>query len=364
MIPIIATLNGTTRGQETFDLCQTTQSPATPHAKHCSGTVNALQNLSPEKEGAGSPREAPTELKQILVPIDFSPASQRGLAFAAGIAARFRSQIHLLYVVEPPSLPEWGYAHVAIEEAKLRHAAENRLAQFPAECGADSALVRSAQVRNGAAEFEIYKTAREQSADLIVIASHGLGGLKHKFIGSTSEAVVRHAPCPVLTVREHTFATEEGQRPCFAPRRILLTTDFSEASKKAFPYAMALARKFEASLILVHVVPSHLPAELSHMGMVLEEKEMLSKAQEHLPGFQQAELDPHLHVETAVLHGGPAHEICTSAAMQGADLIVISTHGHTGLKRFALGSVTENVVRHAPCPVLVVREREHEFLKS
>jgi nucleotide-binding universal stress UspA family protein len=326
--------------------------------------MNALQNLGPESKGAGSPRQPAIELNHILAPIDFSSASQRGFAFALGVASRFRSQIHLLYVVEPPSLPEWGYAHVAIKGAKLRHAAEKRLAQFPAECGADSAVVQSAQVRTGAAEFEICKTAREQSADLIVIASHGLGGLKHKFIGSTSEAVVRHAPCPVLTVREHTLAMEEGQRPCFAPRRILVTTDFSEASKKAFPYAVALARKFEASLILVHVVPSHLPAEISHMGMVLEEKEMLSKAQEYLPGFQQAELDPHLRVETAVLHGGPAHEICTTAEIQGADLIVISTHGHTGLKRFALGSVTENVVRHAQCPVLVVRECEHEFLKS
>jgi hypothetical protein len=57
-----------------------------------------------------------------------------------------------------------------------------------------------------------------------------------------------------------------------------------------------------------------------------------------------------MHVDTLLLSGGPAHEICATAETQNADLIVMSTHGHTGLKRFALGRVTENVVRHAPCP--------------
>ena len=143
-----------------------------------------------------------------------------------------------------------------------------------------------------------------------------------------------------------------------------MTTDFSHESKKAFPYALALARKFEASLILLYVVPAHLPAELSHIGIVLEEARLLEEAREHLPRFRQAELDPHLHVDALVLNGGPAHEICRTAETQAADLIVMATHGHTGLKHFMLGSVTENVVRHAPCPVLVVREREQEFVKG
>lgn len=325
---------------------------------------DSLQHLGPESKGAGSPRGPAIELNNILAPVDFSPASQRGLAFAADVAARFHSQLHLLYVVEPPSLPEWGYVHLAIKDAKLRGAAEERLPQFPLECGIDPTLVRSAKVRSGDAEFEICRAAVEQRTDLIVIASHGLGGLKHAFIGSTSESVVRHAPCPVLTVCERALGTEEAEQPSFAPRRILVTTDFSEASKRAFLYATALARKFEASLMLLHVVPSNFLAEISQIGIVLEEKRLLAAAREQLPRFREVELDPHLHVETLVLNGGPAHEICTTAETQSADLIVISTHGHTGLKRFALGSVTENVVRHAPCPVLVVREREHEFLKA
>ena len=323
-----------------------------------------LQHLGPESKGAGSPRGPAIELNNILAPIDFSSASRRGLAFAADVAKRFHSQLHLLYLVEPPSLPEWGYAHLAIREAKLRREAEERLPRFPLECGIEPALVRSVAVRSGDAEFGICEAAVEQGVDLIVMASHGLGGLKHAFIGSTAEGVVRRASCPVLTVPERELSMGDAQRASFAPRRILVTTDFSEASKKAFPYAIALARKFEASLLLVYVVPGHLPGQLSQIGILLEEQQMLSAAREQLPRFRAAELDPHLHVETLVLSGGPAHEICDTAKIQSADLIVISTHGHTGLKHFALGSVAENVVRHSPCPVLVVREREHDFIEA
>jgi nucleotide-binding universal stress UspA family protein len=324
----------------------------------------SLKNFGPESKGAGSLRGPVIELNNILAPIDFSPASRRGLAWAANVASRFHSRLHLLYVVEPPSLPEWGYAHLAIKDAKLQRAAKKRLQEFPLECGIDPALIDSAKVRSGDTELEICEAAIEEGIDLIAIASHGLGGLKHTFFGSTTEGVVRRAPCPVLTVRERGVATAGRENPSLAPKRILVTTDFSEASKKAFPYAVSLARKFDASLLLVYVVPSHLPGEFSHMGVVFDEVKMLSKAREHLPQFRQAELDPHMQVDTLVLNGGPAHAICATAENQGADLVVISTHGHTGIKRFALGSVTENVVRHAPCPVLVVREREHEFVKT
>jgi universal stress protein A len=95
---------------------------------------------------------------------------------------------------------------------------------------------------------------------------------------------------------------------------------------------------------------------------VLEEERLIEEARERLPRFRAAELDPHLHVETLVVNGGPAHEICQTAEAQAADLIVMGTRGRTGLKHFLLGSIAEKVVRYAPCPVLVVRERERDFI--
>jgi nucleotide-binding universal stress UspA family protein len=297
-------------------------------------------------------------LNKILAPVDFSAASRHGLAFAGAVAERFRARLRLLHVVEPPSLPEWGYVHLAIREAKLRRAAEERLPRLPVECAVDERLIHSSEVRSGAAGSEICQAAVEWSADLIILASHGLGGLPHVIIGSTAERVVRHAPCPVMTVRDRTLRKEGSSKSPFDLKRILVTTDFSEASKKALPYAVALARKFDASLTLLYVVP----ADLGQIGIVLEEERLVAEARERLPRFRAAELDPHLHVETLVVNGGSAHEICRTAAAQAADLIVMGTHGNTGLKHFLLGSVTEKVVRHAPCPVLVVREREHDFI--
>jgi nucleotide-binding universal stress UspA family protein len=321
-------------------------------------------NLGPESKGSGSQRGPFIDLQCILAPIDFSPASQRGLAFAGAVAGKFHSRLHLLHVVEPPVLPEWGYAHIPQREAKLRHAAEEKLPQFPAQCGIDVGLIQSVQVRSGDAAGEICQAAAERHSDLIVLASHGLGGPQHAFTGSTAEYVVRRAPCPVLTVRDRVLREKVSDTANFDLKHIVVTTDFSEESKKAFSYAAALARKFEASIVLLYVVPAHLPVELSHIGFVLEEKRLLADARERIPHFRQAELDPHLHVDTLVLNGAPAHEICRTAESQSADLIVMATHGHTGLKHFMLGSVTEKVVRHAPCPVLVVREREQDFAKE
>ena len=154
--------------------------------------MNALTtNLGPESQGRGSPHGPTSELNDILALVDFSRASQHGLAFAAELAGRFHSRLSLLHVVEPPVLPEWGYAHIAQREAKLRRAAEERLPQLPVECGIDSKLIHSADIRSGEAAEEIYKSAAEHHSDLIVLASQGLGGLQHAFFGSTAERVVR-----------------------------------------------------------------------------------------------------------------------------------------------------------------------------
>jgi nucleotide-binding universal stress UspA family protein len=316
-----------------------------------------------ESRDVGPTRVPALDLRSILAPVDFSPASRHGLMFAGAVARRFGSRLHLLHVVEPPVLPQWGYAHIPQREAALRRSAVEQLPSLPGECGLDAGLVQSVQVRSGEAGDEICQAAAERQCDLVVLARHGLGGWRHAFSGSTAADVVRRAPCPVLTVRGRDSGKQDAEAPAFDLRRIVVTTDFSEASRKAFPYATALARKFQAGLILLYVVPAHLPAEVSHIGFVLEEKRLLAEARERLPAFRRAQFDPRLPVDALVASGGPAHEICRAAEKEAADLIVMATHGHTGLKHFLLGSVAENVVRHAPCPVLVVREREHEFVK-
>lgn len=156
------------------------------------------------------------------------------MAFAVVLAAKFHSRLHLLHVVGPPVLPEWGYARIPRREAKHRREAEERLPQLPLECGIGPKLVHSACLRSGEAADEICMAATEGHCDLVVLAGHGLGGIQHAFVGSTTERVVRRASCPVLTVRDRVRRKKGEVTPSFDLKRIMVTTDFSDASKKAF----------------------------------------------------------------------------------------------------------------------------------
>ena len=139
-------------------------------------------------------------------------------------------------------------------------------------------------------------------------------------------------------------------------KKILVPIDFSEGSKMALPYAIGIARDFGATVSLAHVVPSTTPADLTHLGIVLEEKRLLKQAQGLMRQFRANQLPSDTGGKDFVLSGSPAPEICRLAAKATFDLIVLATHGHSGLKHLWLGSVAEKVVRHAPCPVLTIRE--------
>ncbi len=138
-------------------------------------------------------------------------------------------------------------------------------------------------------------------------------------------------------------------------RRILVPTDFSEASKQVLPYAVALARQFGAETTMVYVVPTAWPAELSEMGILIEENRLFSEALTTLRQFREREFPPDLKAETLVLAGRPYEKLCEAARTMGTDLIITATHGHTGLAHLLMGSTAERIVRFAPCPVLTVR---------
>jgi nucleotide-binding universal stress UspA family protein len=149
----------------------------------------------------------------------------------------------------------------------------------------------------------------------------------------------------------------------FKLKRLLVPVDFSDRSKKALSYALAFARQFDASLTLVHVVQiNYAYGEMGAIDYTVLEKEMRQAAEMRLAKLA-AELSGHqIPTETLVRCGAPARVIAECAKELDIDMVVLTTHGYTGLKHVLLGSVAENIVRHAPCPVLVVREREHDFV--
>lgn len=147
----------------------------------------------------------------------------------------------------------------------------------------------------------------------------------------------------------------------FHPKKILVATDFSPFARAAADAGMALAKLFGAQVTLVHVVPLSTYVEYAGgvEGSAFNAAEFQAAVREGVRREAKAELDrlrgTGAPVEFASLDGPAAPEICNYAADNAFDLIVVGSHGRTGLKRFLLGSVAENVVRHAAVPVLTVR---------
>jgi universal stress protein A len=148
-------------------------------------------------------------------------------------------------------------------------------------------------------------------------------------------------------------------------RSLLLPTDFSECANYALSYASEFAREAGASIICVHVIEPVVPTvgysgvtEPLPMADISEQLE--DSATRELPKIAQHEACSGLAVEEVIAHGDAASEIVRVAKERAVDLIVISSHGRTGLGRMLFGSTAEQVVRHAPCPVLVVKPPPEE----
>lgn len=141
--------------------------------------------------------------------------------------------------------------------------------------------------------------------------------------------------------------------PQFKLKKILVPIDFSECSKKALQYAVPLAKQFKADLELLHVFEPPVP----QMELV-----DVSTMQDCLLNLQilRGTVGDELRCTTEVRTGVPHLQIAEEAKLKGIDLIILSTHGYKGFSRVFLGSTAEKVVRHAPCPVLTVRQSERE----
>ena len=149
---------------------------------------------------------------------------------------------------------------------------------------------------------------------------------------------------------------------CLQLRHILVPVDFSPNAEKALRYAYKFAEQFGAKVTLLHVIqPMVYPTDFALPAAAMGgfDDAMRERVEEKLAAMAT---HPQLSCSSVVRSGQPYHEIAAAARELAVDLVVISTHGHTGLKHVLLGSTAERVVRYAPCPVLTVREQEHDFI--
>ncbi|MFQ5654823.1 MAG: universal stress protein [Planctomycetota bacterium] len=310
----------------------------------------------------------------ILVPTDFSENSLIALRFAAGFAKAFNSRIILLHVAEMPpeivDLPDSPPSQARLLSGRrVLERGRAELDRARLQIPELEAVPVEVQMRAGAAAPEILLEAEEKSAALIILATHGRSGLSRLVLGSVTERIVRGAPCPVLSIRPpHLGPTAGGATRASDPvdveqdiRRLLLPTDFSRASLTALDAAGELVERLHATLDLIYVME-----DLANFPLI---------SWEHAPGVTPDEFYansarrarqrlcrllkedyPSVRVKNIFIgHGHPVMEVVNRAEEGQYDLVVLSAHGRSGVKRALLGSVAEKIVRKAPCAVLAVR---------
>jgi nucleotide-binding universal stress UspA family protein len=297
--------------------------------------------------------ETSSEPRRILVPVDFSAPSRQAFQAALQLAQRFGSRLAVAHVTRR-NRPD---SHIVAEQVGItfdtRRAGRAKLSEF-IEREKLGDLQPARIVADGVPFDEIAKAAKAWEADLLVIATHGYTGLKHVLLGSTTERVVRHAPCPVLVVRSR---EKRGLKTSFSldkVRSILVPVDFSKPSLDALPHGLALARRYKAQLCLLHVIAPLHPDML--IDTTQTQRDVRVAAHERLTRLADATRKAWPRTGRELRTGHPVTTITAMAKRTNADLIVMGAHGHSGLKHALLGSVAERVVRQAPCSVLTVRE--------
>jgi nucleotide-binding universal stress UspA family protein len=309
---------------------------------------------------------------RILLATDGSEEAELALLTAVDLANRTDSELHVVHVggdYHPG--PEIALEPALLEETLLELEREARevLERQVKKIEEAGGTVAEAHLRmGGQPDQHIVEVAEEIGAGLIAMGSRGLGGIKRALMGSVSDSVVRHAHCPVLVVRRG--SQEEQVAVSIFPTKILLATDGSEEATLAAITAADLAQKTGSELHLVNVRPAPMyiepTPEVVYWISRLEESE---RKQAHQLLDAQAEQIKTLGATVTQSHvrlGRPDEEIVIVAEEIGAGLIAMGGRGLGGLKRLLMGSVSDSVVRHAHCPVLVVRAEKgiRRYLKG
>jgi nucleotide-binding universal stress UspA family protein len=200
--------------------------------------------------------------------------------------------------------------------------------------------------------------AGAESADVIVMGTHGRSGFERLVLGSVTETVLRRAPCSVLTIPLSAVAV--GAVPVVF-RRIVAAVDFSDVSMAALRQAVCLAAETDAHLTVMHVieVPENLALWIDRVDGIGHVRAWADAAECHMRDAIAPEIREYAHVDQRVETGKAYREILRVADEQRADLIVIGAHGHGVVERLFVGSTAQHVVRRAVCPVLVVRQQSH-----
>jgi nucleotide-binding universal stress UspA family protein len=283
----------------------------------------------------------------ILVPTDGSDCAQAAVGYAEDLATRYGARVHALCVADARTLENAPQSdQLKQDRAELAERTRDRLSEGGVEA--------ERAVRTDTPHTAILRYATEQGVDLVVMGTHGRTGVERYLLGSVTEKVVRLSDVPVLTVK----AEAEGD-VTYPYTDILVPTDGSAGAEAAIDPAVDVARVYGARVhALAAVDPMAVGVDVRSDAILdaLEES-----AQSAVETVEQRATDASVStVEPTIRHGTPYRAIRAYVEEQDIDLVVMGTHGRSGIERYLLGSVAEKTVRTSPVPVMTVRSPDTE----
>jgi nucleotide-binding universal stress UspA family protein len=309
--------------------------------------------------GTPVPGPARATLERLLVPLDGSHLAECVLPPAISLARHLRARLMLLHVMErsaPPTVH--GDRHltgVAEAEAYLR--------EVTSRVGPGVAVDRHVHPnKEGDVAKSITDHAADLGVDLIVLSTHGGGGARRVLFGSVAQQVLHLGTRPVLLVRAPDIGVVDAAAP-WNVSRVLVPLDGSPASEDALPVSLAVAGAYGAEVHLLRIVPTltTIPGERASAARLVPTAAMASleieeaEAKKALEAIASRIRDGGIRARAVVGRGEPAQGVLEGAVRIQADLVVMATHGRTGLDAVLSGSVASRIAAKFPRPLLLVR---------
>jgi len=298
--------------------------------------------------------------KSILIPLDGSPFGEQALPMGLDLARRMGAEVHLVHVHQPVRPAPYAEG-IAAYNGELEEEARTREEQYLANLANRSAETAGVVVRrallDGPVAPALSRYADEEEIGLVVMTTHGRGGISRAWLGSVADALIRQVKVPVLFLRPGKEAGPEQPREF---RRILIPLDGSELAESVLATAEAIGRLSDAEYTLLHIVVPPFVLGPPRSAVLVEPgegPEILERwSDDYLARVAARMSAAGLRVRAVVeTYPNAAQGILDYARAHDIDLIAMSTHGRVGFSRIALGSVSDKVLRGADVPVLLQR---------
>ena len=296
--------------------------------------------------------------EKILVPLDGSAIAQGIMPCAKMLARAFDSTIVLFHAAEAPVQldPKEAYTKETVD--RIRSLADEYMTGVAKVFREEGFKVETAIVAGGVAH-SITDFAEEKSVDLIAMSTHARAGVPRWMMGSATDRVLRHTHKPVLLTRP------AGETPVDAAplslRKLIVPLDGSQSAQAVLPYVKEMAKRLKLEVTLVQVISAETTVQFAPMGPdtwavpanVLERLDVVASG--YLAGVGKELEHEGISVGWDVLRGAPATSIVEFAKETPGSMVAMTTHGRSGLRRWVLGSVADQVVRASGEPVLIIR---------